>query len=100
MVSQNSRYELTVEDSHEYGLSPDPFDKTSINQLILDYLQTFARFKTNAITATWNGVYAKLTNGENHLFESPESGVYIFNGLGGAGMTLSFGLAEEIIAAL
>jgi FAD dependent oxidoreductase TIGR03364 len=100
MVSQNSRYELTVGDSHEYGLSPDPFDKASINQLILDYLQTFARFKSNTITATWNGVYAKLTNGENHLFESPEPGVYIFNGLGGAGMTLSFGLAEELIAGL
>jgi FAD dependent oxidoreductase TIGR03364 len=100
MVSQNSRYELTVGDSHEYGLSPDPFDKAGINQLILDYLQTFARFKSNTITATWNGVYAKLTNGESHLFESPESGVYIFNGLGGNGMTLSFGLAEEIIAGL
>jgi len=45
-------------------------------------------------------VYAKLTNGESHLFESPEPGDYIFNGLGGAGMTLSFGLAEEIIAGL
>jgi FAD dependent oxidoreductase TIGR03364 len=100
MVSQNGRYELTVGDSHEYGLSPDPFDKAFINQLILDYLQTFARFRDHTITATWNGVYAKLTNGENHLFESPEAGVYLFNGLGGAGMTLSFGLAEEIVAGL
>ena len=90
MVSQNSRYELTVGDSHEYGLSSDPFDKAAINQLSLDYLQVsldylqaFARFKSNTITATWNGVYAKLTNGESHLFESPGSGVYIFNGLGG-----------------
>ncbi|OQP58200.1 oxidoreductase [Niastella vici] len=100
MVSQNSRYELTVGDSHEYGLSPDPFDKAFINQLILDYLKTFARFKSNTVTATWNGVYAKLTNGESYLFESPEPGVYIFNGLGGAGMTLSFGLAEELTAHL
>lgn len=100
MVSQNSRYELTVGDSHEYGLSPDPFDKASINQLILDYLKTFTRFKNNTITATWNGVYAKLTNGESHLFKSPEPGVYLFNGLGGAGMTLSFGLAEEIVNSL
>ena len=100
MVSQNSRYELTVGDSHEYGLSPDPFDKASINQLILDYLKTFARFKNNTITATWNGMYTKLTNGESHLFVSPEPGVYLFNGLGGAGMTLSFALAEEVIAGL
>ena len=100
MVSQNSRFELTVGDSHEYGLSPDPFDKASINQLILDYLKTFARFKNNTITATWNGMYTKLTNGESHLFESPEPGVYLFNGLGGAGMTLSFGLAEDIVDGL
>lgn len=100
MISQNSRYELTVGDSHEYGLSPDPFDKAFITQLILDYLKTFARFKNNTITSTWNGVYTKLTNGDSHLFESPEPGVYLFNGLGGAGMTLSFGLAEEIIDGL
>ncbi|HUP11482.1 MAG TPA: hypothetical protein VM187_04705 [Niastella sp.] len=56
--------ELTVGDSHEYGLSPDPFDKASINKLILDYLKTFANFKGNTVTATWNGVYSKLTNGE------------------------------------
>ncbi|HEX6431814.1 MAG TPA: TIGR03364 family FAD-dependent oxidoreductase [Niastella sp.] len=100
MVSQNNRFELTVGDSHEYGLSPDPFDKARINQLILDYLKTFARFKNNTISATWNGVYTKLTNGDSHLFESPEPGVYLFNGLGGAGMTLSFALAEDIINAL
>ena len=100
MVSQNSKFELTIGDSHEYGPSPDPFDKAFINQMILDYLNSFARFKDHSITATWNGVYAKLTNGDSHLFVSPEPGVYFFNGLGGAGMTLSFGLAEEVTALL
>lgn len=98
MVSQNQVGQLTVGDSHEYGLTHDPFDKNYINNLILDYLDTFARFKDNLITETWNGIYAKLTNGVSHLLLKPESGVRIINGLGGAGMTLSFGLCEKLIA--
>ncbi|KMW69857.1 oxidoreductase, partial [Limnoraphis robusta CS-951] len=34
MVSQNSQGELTIGDSHEYGLNPDPFNKAEINQYI------------------------------------------------------------------
>lgn len=99
MVSQNQAGELTIGDSHEYGLTHDPFDKNHINNLILDYLDTFARFKDNLITETWNGIYAKLANGESHLLLEPEAGVKIINGLGGAGMTLSFGLCEQLINA-
>lgn len=98
MVSQNQAGELTIGDSHEYGLTHDPFDKNHINNLILDYLDGFARFKDNLVTETWNGIYPKLTNGESHVILRPENGVTIINGLGGAGMTLSFGLCEQIIA--
>ena len=62
MVSQNQAGELTIGDSHEYGLTHDPFDKQFINQLILDYLKKFARFKDENIIETWNGIYPKLTN--------------------------------------
>lgn len=98
MVSQNQAGELTVGDSHEYGLTHDPFDKQFINRLILDYLQQFARFRNETIIETWNGVYPKLTNGEPHLILEPEEGVTVINGLGGAGMTLSFGLCEQLIS--
>jgi FAD dependent oxidoreductase TIGR03364 len=100
MVSQNGKGELTVGDSHEYGLTHDPFDKETINRKILDYLRKFASFKDWSVIETWNGVYAKLTDGEADLFFSPEPYVYIINGVGGAGMTLSFGLAEELVAGL
>jgi FAD dependent oxidoreductase TIGR03364 len=97
MVSQNGKGELTVGDSHEYGSTFDPFDKQFINSMITDYLRSFAEFKNWQLLESWNGTYAKLTNGEAHLFFSPASGVYVLNGLGGAGMTLSFGLAEDVV---
>jgi glycine/D-amino acid oxidase-like deaminating enzyme len=97
MVSQNGVGELTVGDSHEYGLTHDPFDRQFINQLILAYLKKFAHFKDETIIETWNGTYPKLTNGQTELVLQPEQGVTVINGLGGAGMTLSFGLCEQLI---
>lgn len=97
MVSQNGKGELVVGDSHEYGLTHDPFDRDYINKMIVDYLGSFAQFKDCRVAETWNGVYAKRTDGETDLFLSPEPGVYIITGVGGAGMTLSFGLAEELV---
>ncbi len=98
MVSQNEIGELTVGDSHEYGLVHDPFDKHFINQMILDYLKKFTSFKDETVIETWNGIYPKLTNGETELILQPEEGVTIINCLGGAGMTLSFGLCEQIVS--
>jgi FAD dependent oxidoreductase TIGR03364 len=97
MVAQNQQGELTIGDSHEYGLSPDPFDKHFINELILSYLKKFAHFREEHIAETWNGIYPVLTNGESKLIIQPEEGVTIINCLGGAGMTLSFGLCERLI---
>lgn len=97
MVSQNNKGELTVGDSHQYGLSPDPFDSAEINTLITSYLKQFVLSTDWQLLQTWNGIYPKMLNGDTDIFISPEEGVYILNGLGGAGMTLSFGFAEEMI---
>lgn len=97
MVSQNGEGELTIGDSHEYGLVHDPFDKQFINQLVINYLRQFAQFKSWNISQGWNGIYPKKTDGKTDFIHSPEQGVTIVNGLGGAGMTLSFGLAEEVM---
>jgi len=99
MAAQNHTGEITIGDSHEYGLVHDPFDKDFINQMIIKYLKTFTNFKDNTIIQTWNGTYPKMKNGETELIQQPESGVTIINGLGGNGMTLSFGLCEQIIGA-
>lgn len=98
MISQNGLSEITIGDSHEYGLTHDPFDRDEINQLILFYLHKFTQIQDLDIAQTWNGIYAKL-KGKTEYVATPESGVTIINGLSGAGMTLSFGLAEEVVNA-
>jgi FAD dependent oxidoreductase TIGR03364 len=98
MVSQNGSGELTIGDSHEYGLVHDPFDKEFINTMIMSYLQTFATFKDWKMLQSWHGIYPKMTNGATELIVDIAPGVTVINGIGGNGMTLSFGLCEEYIA--
>ncbi len=98
MVSQNAEGELTIGDSHEYANVFDPFDQQFINDLIIDYLKKFAVFKDWSQIQSWHGIYPKITDGRTEFVYQPEEGVTIVNGLSGAGMTLSFGLAEEVVS--
>lgn len=97
MVSQTPAGELKIGDSHEYGDDVDFFDKPEIDRLILDYLATFATLEDTQITRRWHGVYAKHPERPFVRLE-PAPGVAVLTGLGGAGMTLSFGLAERTFA--
>jgi len=98
MASQNGSGELTIGDSHEYGLVHDPFDKEFINTMITEYLHTFANFKDWKLMQSWHGIYPKMMNGETELIREIEPGVTVINGVGGNGMTLSFGLCEQYFA--
>jgi FAD dependent oxidoreductase TIGR03364 len=97
MMSQNGLGELILGDSHEYGLIHDPFDRADINEFVLTYLKGFAWVPAFEIAATWHGIYAKLP-GQTEFIAHPEPGVTVVNALSGAGMTLSFGLAEAVLA--
>lgn len=94
LLSETSAGELTIGDHHEYGLTHDPFLREPINSAILAYLKTFARAPNFEVSERWYGVYPYLKGSSEVVFH-PEPGVTVVNGLGGAGMTLSFGLAEE-----
>ncbi len=94
LVSQNGQGELTVGDSHEYGADVEPFDKPRIDDLILNYLNTFFDFSDFAIARRWHGVYVKHPT-ELYARLNPAPGATILTGIGGAGMTLSFGAAED-----
>ncbi|WP_373495106.1 TIGR03364 family FAD-dependent oxidoreductase [Aquiflexum sp.] len=97
MVSQNGSGQLTIGDSHEYGLHLDPFDRQDINDKIIGFLKTFAAFKDWSMESSWHGIYPKMTNGATEFIHQTDPQTWIVNGLGGAGMTLSFGLGEEVV---
>jgi FAD dependent oxidoreductase TIGR03364 len=94
MVSQTALGELTLGDSHEYGLAVNIFDDPATNRLILDYAETYLRVPTLEIAEQWHGVYAKHPE---HAFLrlSPLPGVRVVTATTGIGMTMSFGIAEQ-----
>jgi FAD dependent oxidoreductase TIGR03364 len=96
LVSQNGRGELSLGDSHEYGCEIDPFDKAEIEGWILDYLASFLDIPDLRIASRWHGTYVKHPE-RPFVVLRPSPGVLIVTGVGGAGMTLSFGLAETMV---
>ena len=83
-------------DSHEYGLSPEVFNKEEIDELMLRYITTFLRAPELRIAQRWHGVYAKHPE-KPYLSLSPADGVRIVTAPGGSGMTLSFGLGKKTV---
>jgi FAD dependent oxidoreductase TIGR03364 len=97
MVAQNGLGELTIGDSHQYGDDITPFDTASIEALILEYLNTFFDASTLHVQSRWHGRYVKHPS-QPYAVLTPADNVVAIAGLGGHGMTLSFGLAEEVVA--
>jgi FAD dependent oxidoreductase TIGR03364 len=94
MAAQNRRGEVVIGDSHEYDDAIEPFDKSVIDTLILDYLGRMVRLPDASIAEHWHGLYAKHPT--RSIFSAePQPGVTVMVSPGGAGMTLAFGLAES-----
>jgi hypothetical protein len=96
LVSQTAAGELTLGDSHEYGAHVDIFNRDEIDDLMLGYVRGFLKAPTLRIAQRWYGVYAKHPE-QPYLVLEPAAGVRIVTSPGGSGMTLSFGIAEEIM---
>lgn len=96
LLAQNAVGELVIGDSHEYGDAIEPFDKAQIEELILAYLQNFVTIPDLTIAARWHGVYIKHPS-ELYVVAQPAPQALAVTGVGGAGMTLSFGLAEKTV---
>lgn len=96
LVSQNGRGELTIGDSHEYGDAVEPFDNPRIDELILAYLKTFLTVPDLTVAARWHGTYIKHPTAAYTVARLAPDTLAV-TGVGGAGMTLSFGLAEQAL---
>jgi FAD dependent oxidoreductase TIGR03364 len=99
MAAQNGLGELVLGDTHHYGNAITPFDRPELDELVLAYLQTFLRVPNLRIAARWNGIYVKHPT-RSYVVAEPARDVIAVTGVGGAGMTLSFGLADQIVKEL
>ena len=94
MASIFNQGDILLGDSHEYDGEISPFDKPEIDALILRELQKVICLNDWTIGERWSGIYAK--HAEKPVYEhEPYAGVHVFVGTGGAGMSMSFGLAER-----
>ena len=94
MASQNDRGEVILGDSHDYEDVESPFDSVAIDEAILDYARRMLDLPDWRIAERWHGVYAKSDTDPCFMAE-PQPGCTVVGSPGGAGMTLSFGLAAE-----
>ena len=98
LAVQRPTGELIIGDSHEYGKDFSTRHSEAVNQLIMEYLSTFLSIQNMRIRDRWNGYYLKTTTQDTETIIEPADRVQIVTGLGGAGLTLSFGLAQDNVA--
>ncbi len=96
LAVENNKNEILLGDSHEYSNHDfEPGNSAAINHIILNWAEKYLNLSEVKINETWHGVYVKNMGGEIYSRLMPADNIRIVNAVGGQGMTISFGVAEE-----
>lgn len=88
---------LLIGDSHAYDLSPEPFIDEQVADLLLDRSTALLGIDTPVIRQRWLGQYADSAHTQL-IMERPDEKTTVAAVTSGVGMTLSFGVADLILA--
>ncbi len=96
LVAQHPDGTITIGDSHEYGSSFDITSSQRIQSVIERELDRFLPAERWTIYERWTGQYAKCAT-EPYVVIPLGQSITLVNGVGGHGMTISQGLAEQVL---
>ncbi len=97
IVVQASDGSLVVGDSHDYGPSPDPFQRKDIDDLILSALDETLPGDFGQPTERWTGTYAWSPH-QPWFTEEVDKDVHLTVITCGAGMSTAFAIAERVVS--
>ena len=96
IVVQSDDGSLVVGDSHHYAVTPDPFGRAVVDELILDEFRAALGFEPPPVLERWTGTYAAAPD-RQVVIDAPTAEVRIATVTCGAGASIGFALGEEIV---
>jgi FAD dependent oxidoreductase TIGR03364 len=93
---QSADGSLVVGDSHHYAPTPDPFNPTGVDELILDEFRKVVALPEPVVRERWIGTYASAPD-RLMLVDRPSDTVRVVVITSGTGASTSFAIAEEVI---
>ena len=98
LLVQSADGSLVVGDSHDYGVTPDPFAPAAIERMIIEEALKLIDVPDTRIVERWTGVYPSAEMPV--IIEAPHPDVRVVVVASGTGMSIAFALAEEVIGGL
>jgi len=96
IVTQSADGSLVVGDSHHYATTPDPFGHESVDDLILEELDTVLDVPGRTVTERWIGTYASAPD-RWRFTDKPDDDIRIAVVTSGCGASTAFAIGEETI---